>query len=356
MINSGEPRMTKGDLPKQDLREDSEWDAQVLGTSVGTYRQLLAGEFTKVRWPADRLAPLQQVLLANALYIGAEGKATFDLDTVGLRNAILDAGVKRLKGAEQLSLPWIQSPPGVAWITLNALYLASLTPQFDDSISVLLFQAGAAGRLSSLRRQQLNGLLFHPLQNADQHGRQKSPSRTFSGVSAQIVLHLAPETPSLIEYRRALGESFAASGDQFLELIVHDNGPGIAFHFYDATREEGNPELIELPLFHEWAKLNGAFERHATSKPKLFRRSTTRSSMPPGIGLAGMLSAAKQLRAFLELRTGRLRVFQWYREDDSIPDQNLLRPDQLPAAAGRVSGTIFRFLVPLDTDRTPKQP
>lgn len=340
------------DLPRQDSKEDSLWDATVLGPYLELYEALLEGKHDSVPLSTASLTPLQQVLLVNAMSLNA-GPNWRSLKGKGARqNAILSAATLRLAGGEQLSLPWATSPRDGAWTFLGTLYLATLSPQFDDAVSVLLFLAKGTGRLSALRRQQLNGLLFHPLQNADQHGRNAIPEHTVAGVSARVIRLDAPETPSLTNYQTSLGSTFAEGEGEFLELLVHDNGPGIALHFYNAKRSVDDSDLFDLPLFHEWQKLNGAFERHATSKPVAFRRSTTQEKRMPGVGLAGMLSAAKQLRAYLELRTGRLRAYQWYREGDSIPDRNLLQPNELPNAAHRIGGTIFRFLVPLDAKRS----
>ncbi len=311
----------------------------------------MRGEVPK-RLEVPELSPLPQILLANAIG-NVDMPITSNLHTIGRAssgaNSILSTAIGRYRGEEQLPIPWLTHAPESSWAIVNALYLAQLTARFDDSVSVLLHFANATGTLSSLQRQQLNGLLFHPLQNADQHGRHADPKRTFAGVSARIVSGPEPETPSITEYLAALDATWPArphSRREMLELIVHDNGLGIAAHFYNATRKPGDPDFNDLSLFGEWQRLNNAFERHQTSKRVTFRRATGTLAMP-GVGLAGLLNATKQLRAFLELRTGRLRAFQWYRADDVIADRNLLRPDGLPAAAPRLVGTIFRFFVPL---------
>jgi hypothetical protein len=356
--------------------EDAEWDRHVLGPLFGHYEKLLnsppgAGgrelehdllelvEEIALK-QAGPLGPLPQVLLSNACAdaMGAEKQDRKRVSTRPFRRRgaafdrlatsapLFAAAIARYYGEEQLALPGITNAPGLSWSPLGSLYLANLTAQFDDSVSVLLHFAGAVGRLEELRRRQLNSLLFHPLQNANQHGRHATYEWSFSGVAVRLVQGLNPETPSFAEYRAALGARFEGSV-RFLEVVVHDNGIGIAAHFYDAKRAPEDPDLFALHPFHEWETLRHAFERHQTSKPASFRRATQPGSMP-GVGLVGLLSALKQLRAYLELRTGRLRVFQWYREEDQIPNKDLLQPAGLPAPGPRLSGTTFRMLVPLD--------
>lgn len=363
--------------------EDVDWDRFVLGPYFEVYRRLLASgdEAPKPQARAEEffargflvagmpetqtaLPSLAQVLLANALTgVSAPAVPNAEVQAAPSRapqvsasrrrdlrqvNPLLAAALDRYCGDMQMALPWIGNEPGRARSALGSLYLAKLTAQFDDSVSVLLHYAGATGRLMPVRRQLLNALLFHPLQNADQHGRHPWREQTFSGVAARIVDGLQPQTPSFTAYRATLGERFADGRGAFLEVIVHDNGVGIASHFYEAKRNPTDPNLFSLHPFHEWETLLNAFERHQTSKPGSFRRATTGADVRPGVGLVGLLSALKQLRAYLELRTGRLRVYQWYRDEDVIPDSQLLKPRGLPVAGLRVPGTIFRLLVPLD--------
>jgi hypothetical protein len=336
--------------------EDAAWDRVVLGERFDLYERMLRGDIPKRVEIRDSLTPLQQVLLANAYSnvpraTAGDAKRLLEGMEVSKANVILSAAIARYETPAQLSIPWISPGPGYCWTGLNALYLTQLTGRFDDSVSVLLYGAQATGRLTAVRRHQLNGLLFHPLQNADQHGRNPDPALTFAGVSARIVKVAEPKTPSITEYFSSLADVWPLEGNdprELLELIVHDNGSGIATHFYNATREPNDPDLDTLPLFNEWGRLNNAFERHQTSKPVGFRRATTGTLGMPGVGLAGLLRATKQLRAYFELRTGRLRVFQWYRPTDVIPDQNMLRPPGLPAAAPALASTVFRFFVPLD--------
>jgi hypothetical protein len=343
-----------GDHFSQATIEDIAWDEAVLSSQFAAFGRALAGERVGLDALDVRLSPLQQILLANALskgppYPSRQGRGRTK-PTERELNPILSTALARYRGEAQLPLPWIAGSTGQAWTFLTNLYLAQLTARFDDGISVMLRRANATGRLTGTQRQQLNGLLFQPLQNADQHGRNANPQRTFCGVAARVVDAPIPATPSLAEYLTALEETNAPAvrgPTQLLELIVHDNGPGIATHFYNAKRKEGEPDLHTLGVFHEWLFLNQAFERHQTSKPIGFRRATTNRLSIPGVGLAGMLSATKQLRAFLELRTGRLRAFQWYREGQVIADQNMLQPNGLPAAAATLPGTVLRFFVPL---------
>jgi hypothetical protein len=371
----------------QDPAEDSDWDRLVLGEFYTLYERLHsdrshdAGAVRDLLAQAarlDRLSPLGQVLLANALSeaiagagIGPQGpgpsgevagrpdlgrSAALGSSRVhqSLRTAapVLAAAVARFSGDTQLTLPWIGGETGRTWAPVGALYLSQLTAQFDDAVSTLLHFAGAIGRFADERRQRLNGLLFHPLQNADQHGRRTRGAPPFGGIAARIVNGYDAEPPSFVAYRDHLGRRLTRPPTAYLEIVVHDNGVGIARHYYEAKRRQGDPDLEALPLFHEWQTLYSAFERHQSSKPVAFRRATTRPGAGPGIGLGGLLHAVKHLRAYLELRTGRLRAFQWFSDDEVIAHTLLLKPAGLPAEAPRLPGTVFRIFVPLDESRS----
>lgn len=370
----------------QPRAEDADWDRLVLGPYFDLYQLLIGehsglepgGDVSVVIKQVDRaipsapagLSPIAQVLLANAFTAtmlraaspvgGPNSGAASTLrslrrfDFVRF-NPLLSAAVDRIYGTDQISFPWLNNEPGQAWASLGSLHLTSLASQFDDSVSTLLHYAAAAGRLVRMRRHTLNPLLFHPLQNAREHGQLSKAERSFGGVAARVVARQDPETPSFVIYRQALGAQFADNRGAFLEVTVHDNGVGIASHFHEAKRNPGEPELSARDPAVEWTTLVGAFERHQTSKPVSFRRITTQVGSTPGVGLAGFLSALKQSHAYMELRTGRLRVFQWYREGERIDQRLLLQPSVPPAAGVRVIGTIFRILIPL-SDTSAQSP
>ena len=154
---------------------------------------------------------------------------------------------------------------------------------------------------------------------------------------------LTPSMETYAEYVRSTG----VQTDRFLECVIHDSGAGIARHFAAANRLAYATQGDDGEPFSEWLALHGAFERHATSKPVGFVNRTTDPYATPGVGLAGLLTALKRIRGYLEVRTGRLRVWQWYRDEHIIPNSKLVRPYDLPDAAPRIRGTIVRVLVPL---------
>src|SRR5439155_2749999 len=160
---------------------------------------------------------------------------------------------------------------------------------------------------------------------------------------ARMVKTIFPLTPSAREYLSATKPGSAGADRRFLELVIHDDGLGIAPHFYNSKRKLSEPQLTDFDATKEWLWLNLAIELHRSSKttPPAEPRRTV------GVGLVAMLTALKQLSAFVELRTGRIRAFQWYRTDERVQDRYQLLPKGAPAPAVHLPGTVFRVFVPL---------
>jgi hypothetical protein len=321
------------------LSESSEWDAAVLGEHYQLV-DLLSGSEVGHSFPETRLTPLQQVLLINALPRG--GNQPLALRAIPSVNSLIRNAMLLRSMGEQTYLPLQESGEEFTWSPLSTFHLRSLSGAFHENVSVLLHQSGAAKLLQSAQRTVLNSLIFHPLQNARDHGIVNDP-RGFSGISFRIVDRLEPETKAVRTYLNNISGT-SVDVRSFLEIVIHDDGLGIANHFYRSKSMPDAPDLFTRPITVEWSRLNQAFERHATSK--YFAAVTTRLEAP-GIGLAALMSSLKRLNVFMELRTGRLRVYRWFMEEEIIPRESMLMPASVAEELPVISGTIFRFFVPL---------
>jgi hypothetical protein len=329
--------------------EDGLWDAAVLGPQFDAFSAWRSGNVNLLLTPRHELPPLQQVLLANAASATARRARAVDVrmirrcsDSNPLLSRALEVYVSPTHAACVLA-----AEDTYAWSALDDFYLYSLDERFDEGVSLLLHRVGADSAFDDEPRWWLNALLFHALQNARQHGRTNATAacRSFSGIAARIVNEVTPLTPSVSAWLDAVRPELGGERPRFLELVIHDDGPGVAAHYYDARTAAGIGAIYDRPLADEWTFLNGAFEHHAGIR-KLRALGT---GGEPVHGLAGMLSAVKRLRGYMELRSGRLRAYRWYRADEAIVNgaQQLLLPGELPAAAPALTGTVVRFFVPL---------
>ncbi|HET6229480.1 MAG TPA: hypothetical protein VFE05_05320, partial [Longimicrobiaceae bacterium] len=234
----------------------------------------------------------------------------------------------------------------VAWLPTDELFLSNLGPQFHDNVSVLLHRAGAGGLINGVRRLQLNNLLFQPLQNARDYGRPDDEGVDLRGIALQLISSIQPQTASVHEYLSELKKTTPGFDGMHLEFLIHDFGPGIARHYYRSRQQAyGEDDLFTGHIVREWFQVKAAFERHSTSK--YFAQKTSRIGYEPGVGLAGLMSALKQLHAYAEIRTGRLRVYRWFRVDEIVARADLLLPAVPPSPSSCFSGTMVRLLVPV---------
>jgi hypothetical protein len=327
-----------------EARDESRmWEADVLGEQYQLYANLLIGAAGAEDLPSRALNPMQQIMVANALRVTNASTAFVREHETSPNSLIINKLLQRATTA-QTNLLLHHGEDPFSWFPLSSFNLRSLGPSFNESVSVLLKRANAAGMLEDSSRMLLNHLLFHPLQNARQHGILDDP-RGFSGMTVRLVASPAPETTSVSEYLSDLATH--QQTHQFLEIIIHDDGPGIANHYFRAkSAQAGNRvrDIYALDLAREWVTLRSAFERHATSK--YFQTASSRLA-EPGIGLAALMGSIKWLKAYMELRTGRLRVYRWFRPGDQIHHEDMILPRTLGMPLGALPGTIFRFFIPL---------
>jgi hypothetical protein len=232
------------------------------------------------------------------------------------------------------------------WVPLAQLYLASLSPRFSNQISRALRRLSVHHFFQGAYRGHVENLLFHPLQNAWLHGQKVQGRKCgFGGVSIRVVDRIEPITPSTEIYRSEL--QFEGSLN-FLEIIVHDDGAGIAAH-YRNSRSPDTRSLLDLDPSIEWGWMRSAFERHSTSwfaKAQLDHHAST-AFIEHGIGLSAMLAAARHLRAYLEVRCGRLRAYKFFQMGERAMKDHLILPLSSPPPAPPIPGTIIRCFVPL---------
>lgn len=245
-----------------------------------------------------------------------------------------------------LSSAFIDESTGamILWAPALRLHTSSFTAKFGNQIARMLNRLEILPFFSELTRKYLLNLIFHPLQNTQRHGRKGAVlGSPFSGISMRVVPAIQPLATSAFQY---LTEVIGApeSGMRFLEIIIHDDGLGIAEH-YRRSRVEHAHDLQAFDVSREWVWLKRAFERHVSSR--IFRESVDAVGYQPGIGLASMLSAAKHLRCFVEVRAGRLRAYQYFQHDERISWSVLLRPNSIPPEGAHLPGTIIRLFVPL---------
>jgi hypothetical protein len=91
--------------------------------------------------------------------------------------------------------------------------------------------------------------------------------------------------------------------------------------------------LLASSIEREWLQLKLAFEQHRSSRPNYALRLANRALFQPGVGLFAMLSGLRMLNAYLEVRTGRLRLFRWSFRDEEFDVGDLLWPRRVPVEA-----------------------
>jgi hypothetical protein len=326
--------MDASSTPQQS--ESSGWEEAVFGPSYGVYAAILASREIPIPSSTTKLTPVQQILLANAVSLH-QSRPT-GINPYVSSNSLL-AQAARLR--TEASLETVQEAE-YSWWRTSGLYLRRLDAEFDEVVSRILHSSSAMGRMTEESRVLVNHLLFQPLQNVRDHAT--TDPLTFSGISTRIIERPEPLTPSLSTYLEYINPENQRRF--FLEVIIHDDGPGIANHYYRSKASGDAFELFSRPLFSEWTYLNAAFERHATSKRF---RQTASTLEQPGIGLAALLNSVKRTRSYFELRTGRMRVYRWYREDEQIFWGSTLLPKSELQELHHIPGTVFRIFIPLAT-------
>jgi hypothetical protein len=232
-------------------------------------------------------------------------------------------------------------------VPLPEMLFSSNSVEFRGWLSRALRTVGLSrGRLDETGEHLVNAV-FQPCQNAVRYGRSRSDDRpNLRTVSFCVRSYPKYALRSFEAYLNGLNRR-EIRPDRFLEIIVCDAGPGIARHFYSAQMNTSEKDLLAETIEREWLQLKLAFEQHRSSRPNFSLRQANRALFQPGVGLFAMLSGLRMLNGFLEVRTGRLRLFRWAFRDEEFDVGDLLWPRRVPVEAKAIRGTIIRMLVPL---------
>jgi hypothetical protein len=322
--------------------DEATWDSAAFELTMDEVDSWLDGESKIDRF----LSPLTQILLALRT---AQCGTVRQISPEPLYAPILHQALRHYAATDAADA-FIHSSDGptLLWAPASRLYTTMLTDKFGNQIARMLHRLELLPIFSDLPRQYLLNLIFHPLQNTQRHGKKRPAMGSgLSGISMRVAKGIYPLTPSSHSYlTEVIGPEWPDA--EFLEVIIHDDGQGIAEH-YRQSRIRNGSQLQQFDVSREWVWLKRAFERHASSR--YFRESVDAVGYQPGIGLASMLAAAKHLRCFVEVRAGRLRAYQYFRQGEQISRSSLLRPDNIPSPGVYLPGTVIRFFIPL----TPSQ-
>ena len=327
------------------VEESQHWDSDILehsGLATST------GLNSRQRVPDTE--PLAQLLMVMH---GAGDLSTLGahIRQPGATLGLIQEAIRVYDGTAELQARLAPQNRSYTWLALGSLPLDEQGPVFAYRIAEALRDVGAVGLLAETPRQHLNNLLFQPLQNALAYGwtkRTAAQQRPFAGLVLRVVDASVLAGASKNAYKKALSPDRATAG--FLEAIVHDDGPGIAAHFF-AAHQKSQGSLYERDLAWEWTALQHAFERHLSSRPRYLERRINQQAFEPGIGLFAVLNALKVLDGYMEVRCGRLRLYRFLLNDVHFRvDEPLLHPSHFQEKpAPLISGTLLRFLLPLDT-------
>jgi hypothetical protein len=131
------------------------------------------------------------------------------------------------------------------------------------------------------------------------------------------------------------GRPRAASDAAFLEMTVFDTGPGLVRRWLG--KNDPGKSLDDIDIESEVRVVQQCFEQHATTK----------DSQVSGHGLSLVLSALKELNAFLRLRTGRVCLVQDFsalKASSQFTPKHWLRGRHQLA---KVAGASYSIIIPL---------
>lgn len=315
-----------------------DWDLAVLGDAF-VPRRLRDRGYWSGQEGGEPLRGTVAIALALAQEDGGDKRV---LEGMPNETPLLRALKRHIEGSPELEL-LPRDDAGTAWVSLSRFPVSgAMSPLFEETIWRLLDALPVGGWFQEPRRRYLVNLLFHPLQNARQHAR-RDPNGTpaplgFSGMACQVTERPLVTSPAAREYLR----SKASEGQRYLELVIHDDGCGIAEHFRRSRGPGTTPPLSEGPVGAEFLWLKYAFERHASSK--LLERAER--EFTPGVGLWAMLAALRAVGALLEVRTGRIAAHRYFEPSEQLKSASLLLPEAIAESGINLRGTILRLLIP----------
>ncbi len=187
---------------------------------------------------------------------------------------------------------------------------------------------------------QLINFIYETFQNTIEHGRYTSDNDLISGIR-YLRLHVYLGNSILNLVRRAKGfpqlETFLNRQQhsrrpmRFIELAVSDVGQGITSHYLHSKAENS------LPMC----------ERAEVLQQLVCGRLSSKSYMSGvGLGLPNAVSALRELKAFLSLRTEEFWLFQDYADQQHSEDPTLfLQSVGKRSSIAPLVGTQFNVLI-----------
>lgn len=217
---------------------------------------------------------------------------------------------------------------------------------------------GVMKNLTPVQFKAISNLIYELFRNTDEHAQTDENGngyhRNIRGLMAKFISKskstIASDTtgkdvPQNIFMLRTLSNARitktapdtrprAVSDATFLELTVFDTGPGLARRWMSKYAPNQSLENIDIDLEMQYVK--HCFEQHATTK----------DSGESGHGLSLVVTALREVNAFLRLRTGRVCLYQDFSSASATsfaPRHWLKERSELDVAAGAA----YSIIIPL---------
>lgn len=192
--------------------------------------------------------------------------------------------------------------------------------------------------------RNLAGFVYELLQNSFEHGRYDKNGDIIPGFRyVRLRKHIEYNKQKFVD--RARGFEVL---QEYLDEIVPSSGQ---FKFYEVTVSDHGLGIIDrfLATRPEFAPSNDATDQRLDLLNRIITEalSSKRNLAGAGYGLQRALAAAKQLRAFVTLRTERLWLYRAFSGRDVDAIQLGLRPVSAVAHLAPMAGTQFNMLIPM---------
>ena len=186
---------------------------------------------------------------------------------------------------------------------------------------ILACAPNAIRKFSPHHIKAITNLVYELFRNTDEHAQldenghryhrnmrglmAKFISRSKSTISSEATGQDIPQNLFMLRtlansriHKDTNGSPRAVADAAFLELTVFDTGPGLARRWM--SKNAPDKTLEDISIDEEMKFVLNCFEQHATTK----------DSDVSGLGLGLVVSALREVKAFLRLRTGRICLFQ----------------------------------------------
>jgi hypothetical protein len=328
-----------------ELRESQEWDSMVLRGGPYSFE----GSESLIIQDPQEPDPLAQIVYCSRMDLSQQARAGLTRVIGSSSHQIVRRALLHYAEPQRSLVPIGPPDASYLWLPLSSFDLSAHSTMFANSLSEALLTLGIHRLIGETRRQHLNNLLFQPLENALFYGsKQRVPNQrlSFAGLALRVIVTNDLKLGTLESYRRAIGTAGGAD-TQFVEAVVHDDGPGIAEHFSVARHASERP-VYEEDISIEHIRLLQAFELHMSSRPSYMERRINQEAFEPGVGLFAVLNGLKMLNGFMDVRCGRIRQYRWLDTSTRFKvSEPLLHPPATPLSGPLIRGTILRFLIPL---------